>query len=304
MESLVERPAERRSQLSLSTSRTEPSQLPAVVIEPSGRFGAFRFVELWEYRELLLFFVWRNIKIRYKQTLLGAAWAILQPLLAALVFTLFFGKIAGIASDGVPYALFSFTGLVLWTFFAQGLNESSNSLVGSAHLITKVYFPRVMVPFAAVISGLLDLAVASGVLIIMMVVVGIPPTARFLVLPIPIALTIATAIGAGLWLSALNVKYRDVRYVVPFLIQMWLFLTPVIYPASEVAPRLAGLGVPEWMLGLNPMTGSVECFRWAVLGIDTTVWLYVASSSVSTIILLITGFVYFRSVERYFADVV
>jgi len=275
-----------------------------VVIEPSGRFGAFRFAELWEYRELLLFFVWRNIKIRYKQTALGAAWAILQPLLAALVFTLFFGKIAGIGSDGVPYALFSFTGLVLWTFFAQGLNESSNSLVGSAHLITKVYFPRVMVPFAAVVAGLLDLAVASVVLIVMIIVAGIPPTTRLFVLPIPVALTIVTAIGAGLWLSALNVKYRDVRYVVPFLIQMWLFLTPVIYPASEIAPRLASLGIPMWMLGLNPMTGSVECFRWAVLGVDTTPWLYVFASSGSALFLLVTGFIYFRSVERYFADVV
>ena len=192
-------------------------------------------------RELLQFLVWRDVKIRYKQTLLGAAWAILQPVLAALVFTLFFGTIAGISSDGVPYALFSFAGMVLWTFFAQGLSLSSNSLVGSSHLITKVYFPRLMVPVASVTAGLLDLAVSSTVLLVVVGLSGVGLSPRLLAAPIPVLLTLATAVGAGLWLSALNVKYRDVRFVVPFLIQMWLFLTPVIYPSSTVIPRLESL---------------------------------------------------------------
>ena len=275
-----------------------------VVIEPTGRFGSFRLGELWEYRELLQFLVWRDIKIRYKQTLLGAAWAILQPVLAAAVFTLFFGKIAGISSDGVPYALFSFAGMVLWTFFAQGLSLSSNSLVGSSHLITKVYFPRVMVPVASVTAGLLDLAVSFVVLLLVVVAFRAGPTARLVAAPIPILLTLATAVGAGLWLSALNVKYRDVRFVVPFLVQMWLFVSPVIYPSSTVIPRLEALGLPGWLLGLNPLAGAVESFRWAVLGVDTQPWALVGTSSVAAVVLLLTGATYFRSVERFFADVV
>jgi lipopolysaccharide transport system permease protein len=275
-----------------------------VVIEPSGRLGSFRLDELWQYRELMQFFVWRDIKIRYKQTVLGAAWAILQPLLAAAVFTLFFGKVAGISSDGVPYAAFSFAGMVLWTFFAQGLSLASNSLVGSSHLITKVYFPRIMVPVASVTAGLLDLAVAASVLFVIILVAGLGLSPRLLVLPIPILLALVTAIGAGLWLSALNVKYRDVRFVVPFLIQMWLFVTPVIYPTSSVAPRLETVGVPAWFLGLNPMAGAVELFRWSALGVDTDPWLMVGASSLAGLALIVSGSVYFRSVERYFADVV
>jgi len=266
--------------------------------------ASIRLREIWSYRELLFFLVWRDIKIRYKQTLLGAAWAILQPLLAAAVFTLFFGKIAGIGSDGVPYQLFSFAGLVLWTFFAQGLSLSSNSLVGSSHLITKVYFPRATVPVAAVVAGLLDLAVASTVLLVMMPVFGVTPSLRMLLLPFPALLAVASAVGAGLWLSALNVKYRDVRFVVPFLIQMWLFLTPVIYPASEIEPRLEALGIPTWLLGLNPMTGAVEWFRWAVLALDTDPLPYVLASTAACAVMLVTGAIYFRNVERYFADVV
>jgi len=282
---------------------TDPSA-HTVVIEPSGRYGSFRLDELWEYRELMQFLVWRDIKIRYKQTVLGAAWAILQPLLAAAVFTLFFGTIAGIPSDGIGYAAFSFSGMVLWTFFAQGLSLSSNSLVGSSHLITKVYFPRIMVPVASVTAGLLDLAVASVVLFVIIFVSGIGLSSRLLVLPIPILLTLTTAVGAGLWLSALNVKYRDVRFVVPFMVQMWLFVTPVIYPTSVVAPRLETIGLPTWTLGLNPMAGAVELFRWATLGVDTEPWLLVGSSTITALVLLVTGAVYFRSVERFFADVV
>jgi lipopolysaccharide transport system permease protein len=288
----------------VSATGAAPKLAPTVVIEPAGRLAPMRLRELWSYRELLFFLVWRDIKIRYKQTLLGAAWAILQPLLTAAVFTLFFGTIAGIRSDGVPYHLFSFAGLVLWTFFAQGLALSSNSLVGSSHLITKVYFPRAMVPVAAVVAGLLDLLIATAVLLVMMPLFGAMPGPRLLLLPVPVLLAVATAIGAGLWLSALNVKFRDVRFVVPFMIQMWLFLTPVIYPASEIAPRLERIGLPAWLLGLNPMTGAVECFRWAVLALDTDPLPLLLSSSGSCLLLLVSGVLYFRSVERFFADVV
>lgn len=275
-----------------------------VVIQPAGRFGSLRAAELWEHRELLQFLVWRDVKIRYKQTLLGAVWAILQPLAAAAVFTLFFGRIAGIVSDGVPYAAFSFAGMVLWTFFAQGLSLSSNSLVGSSHLITKVYFPRLMVPLASVTAGLLDLAIAVVVLLAVLLASGLGASPRLLLLPLPAALALVTAVGAGLWLSALNVKYRDVRFVVPFLIQMWLFVTPVIYPSSSIVPRIEAAGLPGWVFGLNPMAGAVEAFRWATLGIDTQPWAMVAASSVVAVLVLATGALYFRSVERFFADVV
>jgi lipopolysaccharide transport system permease protein len=275
-----------------------------VVIEPARRLGSLRAAELWEYRELLQFLIWRDIKIRYKQTVLGAAWAILQPLLAAAVFTLFFGRIARIASDGVPYAAFSFAGMVLWTFFAQGLSLASNSLVGSSHLITKVYFPRLMVPVASVTAGLLDLAIALAVLLVIILASGLGVSPRLLAVPIPAALALITAIGAGLWLSALNVKYRDVRFVVPFLIQMLLFVSPVIYPASTVVPRLEAAGLPGWLYGLNPMAGAVEAFRWATVGVDTHPWPLVATGALAALVLLLTGAVYFRSVERFFADVV
>ena len=275
-----------------------------VVIEPAGRFGALRLAELWAYRELLQFLIWRDVTIRYKQTVLGAAWAVLQPLAAAAVFTLFFGRIAGIASDGVPYAAFSFAGMVLWSFFAQGLSLASNSLVGSSHLITKVYFPRVMVPVASVTAGLLDLAIASAVLLVAVVLSGLGVSVRLLSLPIPAALALITAVGTGLWLSALNVKYRDVRFVVPFAVQMWLFVTPVIYPASTVVPRLERLGLPGWLYGLNPMAGAIEAFRWATVGVDTQPWPLVATGVLAALVLLLTGAAYFRSVERFFADVV
>jgi len=282
----------------------ESARAELVVIEPARGLGSLRATELWEYRELLQFLIWRDIKIRYKQTVLGAAWAILQPLLAAAVFTLFFGRIARIASDGVPYAAFSFAGMVLWTFFAQGLSLASNSLVGSSHLITKVYFPRLMVPVAAVTAGLLDLAIALAVLLVIILASGLGVSLRLLAVPIPATLVLMTAVGAGLWLSALNVKYRDVRFVVPFLIQMWLFVSPVIYPASTVMPRLEAAGLPGWLFGLNPMAGAVEAFRWAALGVDTHPWPLVAVSAAVALALLATGAAYFRSVERFFADVV
>jgi len=283
-------------------SSAEP--LPLVVIEPTRRLAALRLRELWAYRELLYFLVWRDVKVRYKQTALGAAWAILQPLMTAAVFTIFFGRLAGIASDGLPYPLFSYGGLLVWTFFAQGLSQSSNSVVGSAQLITKVYFPRVVIPIAAVLSGLVDFAVALPVLAAMMWYYGIWPGVAVLAVPLLALLALVAATGVGLWLSALNVEYRDVRYVVPFLAQLWLFVTPVIYPASVLAPRLQRLGLPAWLWGVNPMAGVVEGFRWAMLDAPTSPGPLIAASTVTGFALLLSGAYYFRRVERSFADVV
>ncbi|MCJ7442165.1 MAG: ABC transporter permease [Thermoanaerobaculaceae bacterium] len=278
--------------------------LPLVVIEPTRRAAALRLGELWAYRELLYVLVWRDVKVRYKQTALGAAWAILQPLMTAAVFTIFFGRLAGIASDGLPYPLFSYTGLLVWTFFSQGLSQSSNSVVGSAQLITKVYFPRLVIPIAAVLSGLVDLAVALPVLAAMMWYYGIWPGVAVLAMPFLALLALVAATGVGLWLSALNVEYRDVRYVVPFLVQLWLFVTPVIYPANILAPRLQRLGLPAWLWGVNPMAGVVEGFRWAVLDAPTSPGPLIAASTVTGLALLLSGAWYFRRVERSFADVV
>lgn len=283
-------------------SSAEP--LPLVVIEPTRGLAALRLRELWAYRELLYFLVWRDVKVRYKQTALGAAWAILQPLMTAVVFTIFFGRLAGIASDGLPYPLFSYAGLLVWTFFAQGLSQSSNSVVGSAQLITKVYFPRLVIPIAAVLSGLVDLAVALPVLAAMLWYYGIWPGAAVLAVPLFALLALVAATGVGLWLSALNVEYRDVRYVVPFLVQLWLFVTPVIYPASVLAPRLQRLGLPAWSWGINPMAGVVEGFRWAMLDAPTSPGPLIAASAVTGFVLLFSGAWYFRRVERSFADVV
>lgn len=278
--------------------------LPLVVIEPTRRAATLRLGELWAYRELLYFLVWRDVKVRYKQTALGAAWAILQPLMTAAVFTIFFGRLAGIASDGLPYPLFSYSGLLVWMFFAQGLSQSSNSVVGSAQLITKVYFPRLVIPLAAVLSGLVDFAVALPLLGMMMWYYGIWPGVAVLAMPFLAVLALVAAIGVGLWLSALNVEYRDVRYVVPFLVQLWLFVTPVIYPASTLAPRLERLGLPPWLWGINPMAGVVEGFRWAMLDAPTSPGPLIAASTVTGLALLISGAYYFRRVERSFADVV
>jgi len=278
--------------------------LPLVVIEPMRGLAALRLRELWAYRELLYFLIWRDVKVRYKQTALGAAWAILQPLMTAVVFTIFFGRLAGIASDGLPYPLFSYAGLLMWTFFAQGLSQSSNSVVGSAQLITKVYFPRLVIPIAAVLSGLVDLAVALPVLVAMMWYYGIWPGVAVFTVPLLALLALVSATGVGLWLSALNVEYRDVRYVVPFLVQLWLFVTPVIYPASVLAPRLQRLGLPAWSWGINPMAGVVEGFRWAMLDAPTSPGPLIVASAVTSFVLLFSGAWYFRKVERSFADVV
>jgi lipopolysaccharide transport system permease protein len=275
-----------------------------LIIEPARNFSAVDFRELWNNRELMYFLVWRDVKVRYKQTIFGAAWAILQPLMTAAVFTILFGRLAGIASDGLPYPLFAYAGLLVWTFFAQAISQSSASVVGSANLITKVYFPRLVIPLSAVLSGVVDMAVAAPLLGVMMVYYKVWPGAAIVAVPFVVLLALLTAVGVGLWLAALNVEYRDVRFVVPFLVQLWLFVTPVIYPASVVTPRLERFGVPGWALGLNPMAGVVEGFRWATLGHRAAPVSLISVSALVALALCVSGALYFRSVERGFADVV
>jgi lipopolysaccharide transport system permease protein len=255
--------------------------------------------ELWAYRELLYFLVWRDVKVRYKQTGLGVAWAVLQPLLTMVVFSLFFGRLAGVPSDGVPYPVFSLAALVPWTFFSYGLTQSANSVVADQQLITKVYFPRLAIPAATVLSGLVDFVLAFALLLGIMLYYDVAPTPNALwALPPLLLLALVTALGAGLWLSALNVQYRDVRYMVPFLAQLWLFATPIAYPSSllEEPWRTA--------YGINPMAGVVEGFRWALLGTDTAPGPIIAASTLAAFLLLIGGVFYFRRVEDSFADVI
>jgi homopolymeric O-antigen transport system permease protein len=287
----------------VSSAASEPA-IPTTIIEPTRGWGALHLVDVWEYRELLYFLVWRDVKVRYKQTALGAAWAILQPLFTMVVFTIFFGKLAGISSQGVPYPVFSYAALLPWSFFAQGVTRSGNSLVGSAHLITRVYFPRLVVPIAAVLAGLVDFALASLVFAGMMIAYHVALTPAMLLLPLFLLLALATALGVGLWLSALTVAYRDFGHITAFLVQLWLFVTPVIYPTRSVTDTLVRVGLPAWLYGLNPMTGVVEGFRWALLGIGDRPGPIVVASTAFALSLLVSGAFYFRRVERTFADVV
>jgi lipopolysaccharide transport system permease protein len=275
-----------------------PADVRVTIIEASNGWVSLKLKELWEYRELLYFLTWRDIKVRYKQTVLGATWAIIQPFFTMIVFSLFFGNLAKIPSDGIPYPIFSYAALVPWTFFANGLSQASNSLVGSANLIKKVYFPRLAVPISTVLSGVVDFSLAFIVLLGMMIWFGIVPTAAVLWLPFFLLLSLTTALGVGLWLSAMNVQFRDVRYVVPFLTQFWMFATPIAYPSSLL---------PEaWrtVYALNPMVGVVEGFRWALLGTDTAPGPIIIVSSVAALALLVSGAFYFRRMEKTFADVV
>jgi lipopolysaccharide transport system permease protein len=272
---------------------------PTMRIRPHRGWVALNLGELWSYRELLYFFVWRDLKVRYKQTAFGALWAVIQPLLLMVVFTLVLGRISGIAPEGVPYPLFAFAGLVPWTLFASSVIGSSGSLVDASNLLQKVYFPRLLLPAAAIGSYLLDFAIAMVVLGLLMLYFGFPPTLDALwVLPLTV-LAVATAAAVGVWLSAVNVRYRDVRYAVPFLVQVWLFASPVAYSA-EIVPE-------EWqaIYRLNPMVGVIEGFRWALLGgtapppVDAIV-----VSMIVTLLVLMTGVAYFRRAERTFADVI
>lgn len=270
---------------------------PSIRIESTGKRPPLRLQELWAYRELLYFLVWRDVKVRYKQTALGIAWAVVQPLLTMVVFSLFFGRLARVPSEGVPYPIFSYAALLPWTFFAQGLLQSANSLVAGANLIRKVYFPRLVIPLSSVLGGVVDFALAFLILLGMMAYYGIRPTGAILLLPAFLLLTLITGLAAGFWLSALNVQFRDVRYVVPFLTQLWLFATPIAY-SSDLLPQ-------PWrtVYGLNPMVGVVEGFRWALLGTNPPAPM-IAVSAVIAVGLLLTGLAYFRRVERTFADVV
>ncbi|MGE0887179.1 MAG: ABC transporter permease [Blastocatellales bacterium] len=259
---------------------------------------SLRLRELWEYRELLYFLTWRDIKIRYKQTALGAAWAIIQPFFTMVVFTLFFGKLAKMPSDGIPYPIFCYAALVPWTFFATGLTQSSNSLVGSSNLLTKVYFPRLIIPLATIFSGVVDFLLAFGILLLMMLYYGVPITLKILWFPVFLLLALIISLGVGLWLSALNVQYRDVRYVVPFITQFWMLATPIAYPTSL-------LNEPwRTIYGLNPMAGVIEGFRWALLGSRISVGPMLFVSSMAALFILIGGAFYFRKMEKTFADIV
>jgi lipopolysaccharide transport system permease protein len=278
-----------------STDQISP---PVLVIEPGSSSIASQLGELWQYRELLYFLVWRDVKVRYKQTALGAAWAVLQPFMTMVVFSVFFGYLAKMPSDGIPYPVFAYCALLPWSLFAHALTESSNSLVNNQGLITKVYFPRLIVPIAPLFVGLVDFGIAFVVLLFLMAYYGLVPGPAIFLLPFFIFLAMATALAVGIWLSALNVQYRDVRYTIPFLTQLWLFATPVVYPSSLL---------PEpWrtLYGLNPMAGVVEGFRWVLLGRTGAPGLLLVVSILAVLVLLVGGLWYFNRMEQTFADVV
>lgn len=277
----------------------QPTPLPHLRIQPSKGWVSLKLNEVWAYRELLLFLTMRDIKVRYKQTVIGAAWAIIQPLMTMVVFSIFFGALAKIPSDGIPYPIFSFAALVPWSLFAYGLTEASNSLVGSGNLIKKVYFPRLIIPLSSVMAGVIDFLLAFAVLLIMMLCFGIVPTWNVLWLPLLVLLTLVTSLGVGMWLSALNVEFRDIRYIIPFLTQFWMFITPIAYPSSLIENETL-----RALYGLNPMAGVVEGFRWALLGTDTAPGPVIIVSALAAVGLLVSGMYYFRRMEKSFADVV
>ncbi len=277
-------------------------ETPTIVIRASRGLSALQLAAVWEYRELLYFLVWRDVKVRYKQTVLGVLWIVLQPVVAIIIFSGLFGRLLGVPSGGVPYPIFLYSALLPWSYFASSLNRSSTSLVGSAHLITKVYFPRLVIPISGVLSGLVDFGVAFAVLAALMVYYGIVPTPAILFLPGFLLLAMLTALGFGLWLSALNVRYRDINHLIPYIVQMWMYVTPVIYSTTLIPERF------RWVLALNPMTGVVEGFRWALLGnylqdVKPPGALFPISALI-TLIVLTTGLYFFRSTERTFADII
>jgi len=294
------------AQTTLAKNSTQTSSEEILYLRPSRGWTDLNLLELWRYRELVYFLIWRDIKVRYKQTALGAAWAIIQPFFTMIVFTIFFGRLAKVPSDGVPYPIFSYTALLPWGLFAKALNDAGRSLIANRTMITKIYFPRLAIPFASVLSGLVDFAIAFLVLIAMMLYYSFVPsgdyqfslTPAILTLPLFILLALGTALGVGLWLSALNVIYRDINYILPFLTQFWLFVTPIAYPSSIVPEKL------RLLYALNPMTGVVEGFRWALLGTETAPGPMVVVSSLISLIVLVSGLYYFRRMERTFADMV
>lgn len=274
-----------------------PNNNSHIVIEPAHGWQAWNLNEVWKYRELLYFLTWRDVKLRYKQTELGAAWAILQPVLTMLIFTVIFGQLAKLPSDGIPYPIFTYTALLPWQLFAFALTNSSNSLVGNQNLVSKIYFPRLVIPIASVLPGLVDFAISFVVLLVMMIFYRTPLTTRIFALPLFLLLAVVTATAMGLWLSALNVQYRDVKFVVPFLTTFWQYATPIAYSSSLIPAKWRVL------YGLNPMTGVVEGFRWALLGngdVGGLMWV----SVVIIFVLLISGLAYFKRMEVGFADVI
>lgn len=272
--------------------------IPHLHITPSEGFTPLKPGEIWEFRELLFFLVWRDVKVRYKQTALGVSWAIIQPVMTMLVFSIFFGKLAKLSSDGVPYPIFSFAALVPWTLFSNGLTQATNSIVANSNLIKKVYFPRLIIPMATVFGGLVDFVLAFSVLILMMLFYGIAPTINIVWLPVFLVITMIASLAVSLWLSALNVEYRDVKYVIPFITQVWLFATPIAYSSTLLEEPWRTL------YGLNPMVGVVEGFRWALLGTATEPGWMVAFSAAAAFALLVSGTFYFRRMEKTFADII
>lgn len=281
--------------------KTPPAQdvVPYIRLQPSHGWVAVRLRELWQYRELLYFLTWRDIKVRYKQTVLGVLWALIQPFMTMVVFSLFFGRLAQVPSDGLPYPIFNYAALIPWTLFSQGLATSANSLVNSSNLLKKIYFPRLVIPISGILSGLVDFALSFTILFGLMLFYGIAPTANVIWLPPLILLALITSLAVGLWLSALNVQFRDIRYTIPFITQLWLFVTPIVYPSSLIENPTLRL-----LYSLNPMTGVVEGFRWALLGTETAPNAMILGSATAALILLISGLFYFRRMERTFADVV
>jgi lipopolysaccharide transport system permease protein len=283
----------------IQTAPPTSLEAPVVRIDAQRRWLALDLTELWAYRDLIYFFVWRDIKVRYKQTVIGAAWAVLQPVLTMLVFSLFFGRLAKIPSRGLPYPIFYYTALLPWMYFSTAMQGATNVVVEQQRMITKIYFPRVVLPIASVLGGLLDFAISFTVLLVLMAGYRIVPTAAAILwLPLFTLLAVLTALGVGLWLSALNALYRDVRFVVPFLVQFWMFASPVVYPASLVPAKW------RWLYGLNPMTGVIEGFRWALTGHGDPPSILLAASSLAVVLLVLSGLVYYHAVEGKIADVV
>lgn len=281
---------------------TNQTQIPITYLRPVKGLAALNLKDLWDYRELIYFLTWRDLKVRYKQTLLGFTWVILQPVINMVVFTILFGQLLQVPTDGIPYPIFSFAALLPWLYFAGSLTRSSTTLVGSANLISKVFFPRMVIPIAGVLSGIVDFLVSLIVLIGMMLVYQIIPTWNLLMLPVFLFLAMLTALGFGLWLSALNVRFRDINHLVPFIIEIWKYATPVIYGSTLIPEKF------RFILGLNPMTGVVEGFRWAILGSKYVENfnpgpLFIVSISI-TLVVLISGIVFFRNTERTFADII
>ncbi|MFA5359786.1 MAG: ABC transporter permease [Patescibacteria group bacterium] len=267
-------------------------------IRPKKNFSWNDIHELWQYRELIYFFTWRDLKVRYKQTAIGAAWAIFQPFITMIVFTIFFGNFAKMPSDGIPYPIFVYVGLLIWQFFSSALSDTSMCLISNQAIITKVYFPRLILPISAVLTKLVDFFVASIILVGMMIYYGYAPNLiGLLIIPLLLIISFLAAVGGGLFLASVNVKYRDVRYALPFFIQILMFLTPVIYPASIA-------GKYSWILAANPMTGVIKAARAAIFGNAPINWFLLLISFIATAIIFIIGIIYFKKTERYFADII